>query len=334
MRRREFIALLGGAAAASSLAARAQEPDKVYRIAFVSPARPISQMVETNPEYGIFFKELRRLGYIEGKNLVALRFSAEGDTARYDPIISDVVSASPDVIFTADNPLVLRFKALVHSIPVVALMDDPLANGVVASLARPDGNITGVSASAGGDTWSKRLAMLLEAVPTATRVGFLGPEPYWDGRRGAMLREVARRSSITLIAPPLQGVYQEPEYRRVFDLLEREHVQALFVSNGVENFLNRHLIVEMAERDRLPAVYPNREYVDVGGLMAYVSDGDDYLLRRAMEYVDMILRGKQPGDLPIYQGDKFTTIVNLKTAKALGLTIPPTLLATADEVIE
>ena len=149
-----------------------------------------------------------------------------------------------------------------------------------------------------------------------------------------MLREVARRSSITLIAPPLQGVYQEPEYRRVFDLLEREHVQALFVSNGVENFLNRHLIVEMAERDRLPAVYPNREYVDVGGLMAYVSDGDDYLLRRAMEYVDMILRGKQPGDLPIYQGDKFTTIVNLKTAKALGLTIPPTLLATADEVIE
>jgi putative ABC transport system substrate-binding protein len=268
MRRREFIALLGGAAAASSRAARAQKPDKVYRIAFVSPTRPVSEMIETNLDYGIFFKELSRLGYIEGKNLVALRFSAEGDTARYDPIISNVVRASPDVIFTAGNPLVLRFKALVHSIPVVALMDDPLANGLVASLARPDGNITGVSYNAGGDILGKRFAMLLEAVPTATRVGFLGPKPSWDGRTGAMLRETARQSSITLIAPPLQGAYQEPDYRRVFDVLEREHVQALLVSGGLENHLNRHLIVELAERDRLPAIYPNREFVDIGGLMA------------------------------------------------------------------
>jgi putative ABC transport system substrate-binding protein len=148
-----------------------------------------------------------------------------------------------------------------------------------------------------------------------------------------MLREAARQSSITLIAPPLHGVYQEPEYRRIFDVLEREHVQALFVGNGQENFLNRHLIVEMAARDQLPAIYPNREYVDIGGLMAYVSDGN-YLSRRAMEYVDMILKGKKPGDLPIYQADKFITIVNVKTAKALGLTIPPTLLSVADEVIE
>jgi putative ABC transport system substrate-binding protein len=332
MRRREFIALLGGSVAASSLAARAQN-DKVYRIAFVSPNRPVSEMIETNPEYGFFFKELRRLGYIEGKNLVALRFSAEGDTARYDAIVNDVVSASPNVIFTANNPLVLRFKALVHSIPVVALMDDPLGNGVVASLARPDGNITGVSGNPGGEIWDKRFAMLLEAVPTATRVGFLGPAPHWDARTGAVLREAARKSSITLIAGLLQGVYHEPEYRRVFDLLEREHVQALLVIGDLENMRNRHLIVEMAERDRLPALYTNRAFVDIGGLMAYASEGD-YLNRRAMEYVDMVLKGTKPGDLPIYQGDKFTTIINLKTAKALGLSIPPKLLATADEVIE
>jgi putative ABC transport system substrate-binding protein len=332
MRRREFIALLGGAAATSSRAARGQKPEKVYRIAFVSPTRPVSEMIETNLDYGIFFKELHRLGYIEGKNLVALRFSAEGDSARYDPIISNVVRASPEVIFTAGNPLVLRFKALVHSIPVVALLDDPLANGVVASLARPDGNITGVSYTAGGDILGKRFAMLLEAVPTATRVGFLAPKPLWDGGTGAMLRETARQSSITLIAPPLQGV-QESEYRGVFDVLALEHVQALLVSGGLENNLNRHLIVELAERDRLPAIYPNREFVDVGGLMAYFSDNND-LARRAMQYVDMILKGKKPGDLPIYQPDKYTTILNLKTAKALGLTIPPTLLLRADEVIE
>jgi putative ABC transport system substrate-binding protein len=124
---------------------------------------------ETSSFYGPFFKELRRLGYVEGKNLAVLRFSAEGDTALYDPMVRDVVSASPDVVFTANNPLVLRFKALVHSIPVVALMGDPLAFGIVASLARPDGNITGISADAGEEIWGKRLAMLLEAVPTATR---------------------------------------------------------------------------------------------------------------------------------------------------------------------
>ena len=332
MHRRGFITLLGGAVA-WPLAARAQKPDKVYRIAFVSPVRPVSEMIETNPDYGIFFKELRRLGYVEGRNLVALRFSAEGDTARYDPIISDVVSASPDVIFTADNSLVLRFKVLVHSIPVVALMGDPLASGVVASLARPDGNITGVSLDAGEDIWGKRFAMLLEAVPTATRVGFLGPEPSWDGRTGAMVREAARQSSVMLFAPPLKGPYHEPEYRRVFDVLEHEHVQVLLVSFGLENYINRHLIVEMVERDRLPALYPSRVFVDIGGLMAYVTNEKD-LYRHAMEYVDMILKGKKPGDLPIYQADKFTTIVNLKTAKALGLTIPSTLLVRADEVIE
>src|SRR4029077_20920083 len=173
---RELLALFGGAAA-WPLAARAQKPDKVYRIAFVSPTRPVSEMIETNPDYGIFFRELRRLGYVEGKNLVALRFSAEGDTARYGLIIRDVVSAAPDVIFTANNSLVLRFKALVHSIPVVALMGTPLESGIVASLARPEGNITGVSSDAGGNIWGKRLAILLEAVPTATRVGFLCTEP-------------------------------------------------------------------------------------------------------------------------------------------------------------
>lgn len=334
MRRREFIQLVGGAAAAWPLAVRAQQPDKVYRIALASPSRPISDLNETQPlYYGVFFKELRRLGYVEGKNLVVLRFSAEGDTARYDPMVRDVVSASPDVIMTANTPLVLRFKALVHSIPVVAMMGDPIARGVVTSLARPDGNITGISADAGEEIWGKRLAMLLEAVPTATQVGFLCSEPFWDGSQGAAVREAARQFSVTLVAPPLKGVYQEPEYRRVFDVLEREHAQALLVSDSVENFSKQHLIVELAEKVRLPALYPYRESVDIGGLMAYSVDVQD-MFRRAANYVDMILKGKKPGEIPIYQADIFTTVVNLKTAKTLGLTIPPSLLARADEVIE
>jgi putative ABC transport system substrate-binding protein len=276
---------------------------------------------------------LRRLGYVEGKNLVILRYSAEGDTARYDPIVRDVVSASPDMVFTANNPLVLRFKALMHSIPVVALMGDPLAFGVVVSLARPDGNITGISADAGEEIWGKRLAMLLEAVPTAIHVGFLCSVPFWDGAQGAKVREAASRFSVTLVAPPLKGVYQEPEYRRVFDVLEREHAQVLLVSDSVENNAQQHLIVELADKFRLPALYPYREFVDIGGLMAYSVDLQD-MFRRAANYADMILKGKKPGEIPIYQADKFTTVINLKTAKALGVTMPPKLVARADEVIE
>jgi putative ABC transport system substrate-binding protein len=331
MKRRDLLAGLLATTAASAV--RAAEPGKVYRIAIVSPSRLVSDMSETNSDYGILFKELRRLGYVEGQNLVVLRFSAEGDTARYDPIIRDVISASPDVIITVNNPLVLRFKALVYSIPVVAMMGDPIAFGIVTSLARPDGNITGISADAGEEIWGKRLGMLLEAVPTATRVGFLCSEPFWEGAQGAKVREAARQSSVTLVAPPLKGVYQEPEYRRVFDLLEREHADVLLVSDSVENNVQRRLIVALVEKVRLPALYPFREFVDIGGLMAYAVDVQD-MFRRVADYADMILKGKKPGEIPIYQADKFTTVVNLKTAKTLGLTIPPMLLGRADEVIE
>jgi putative ABC transport system substrate-binding protein len=331
MRRRDLLAGLLATTAASAVGAA--ELGKVYRIAIVSPSRLVSDMSETNSDYGILFRELRRLGYVEGQNLVVLRFSAEGDTARYDPIIRDVISASPDVIITVNNPLVLRFKALVYSIPVVAMMGDPIAFGIVTSLARPDGNITGISADAGEEIWGKRLGMLLEAVPTATRVGFLCSEPFWEGAQGAKVREAARQSSVTLVAPPLKGVYQEPEYRRVFDLLEREHADVLLVSDSVENNVQRRLIVALVEKVRLPALYPFREFVDIGGLMAYAVDVQD-MFRRVADYADMILKGKKPGEIPIYQADKFTTVVNLKTAKTLGLTIPPMLLGRADEVIE
>jgi putative tryptophan/tyrosine transport system substrate-binding protein len=333
MRRRDFIILFGGTATAWPLVVRAQQPDRVYRIAVVSPSNSVSDMSETAPVFGAFFKELRGLGYVEGKNLVVLRFSAEGDAARYDPMVRDVVSASPDVVMTANTPLVLRFKALVHSIPVVALMGDPLAFGVVTSLARPEGNITGITSDAGEEIWGKRFAMLLEAVPSATRVGFLCSEPFWEGAQGAAVREAARQFSVTLVAPPLKGVYQEPEYLRVFGLLEHERVQVLLVSDSVENGVQRHLIVKLAERVRLPTLYPYREFVSIGGLMAYAVDLRD-MFRRAADYADMILKGKRLGEIPIYQADKFTTVINLKTAKALGLIMPPTLLARADEVIE
>ena len=148
-----------------------------------------------------------------------------------------------------------------------------------------------------------------------------------------MVREAAKKISVNLVAPPLQGVYQEPEYRRVFEELQRQEAKVLLVSDASENFAHIGLIVDLAQQARLPALYPYREFVTMGGLMAYAFDVQDMFIRAA-RYSDLILKGTNPAEIPIYQADKFTTIINLKTAKSLGVTIPATLLDRADEVIE
>jgi putative ABC transport system substrate-binding protein len=284
-------------------------------------SQPTSEMSETG-FYGTLFKELKRLGYIEGENLVVLRFSAEGDPARYDSIIGEVISAAPDVVITENNPLVLRFKALAKSMPIVALMGDPVAWGIVESLAHPGGNITGVSADAGEEIWGKRLAVLVEAFQTATRVGFLCTAPFWDSPQGSMVREAARKSSVTMITPPLLGVYQEPEYRRVFGELQHQQADVLLVSDEAVLLAHTGLIIDLVQQARLPALFPYREFVIVGGLMAYAVDVHD-MWANAARYADMILKGAKPNEIPVYQAHK-----------ALGLVVPPTLLARADEVIE
>src|SRR5262244_2397778 len=183
IRRRKFLAtLLGGAAAAWPLVARAQQAAKTPRIAIVHPSVSISEMNETgdHPYYPALFQELRRLGYVEGKNLVVARYSGEGQEDRYPELCRDVVGTKPDVIVTSASRLVLSFKAATHTIPVVASMADPVPFGIVTSLARPGGNVTGVSVEAGLEIWGKRLQVLREAIPTASKVGFLGSRQIWD----------------------------------------------------------------------------------------------------------------------------------------------------------
>lgn len=330
MRRRELLSGVVGAVAARAVRAIAAE--RAYRLAFVSPSMPTKEMSEAGFLQS-FFKELRRLGYIEGKNTVILRFSARGDPTRYDSTIGEVIRAAPDVVVAANNPLVLRFKALMKSTPIVALMGDPVAWGIVQSLAHPGGNITGISADAGEEIWGKRLAMLVEAFPTAKRVGFLCTTSFWNSPQGSTVREAAQKAAVTLVAPPLQGVYEEPEYRRIFDELQRQSAEVLLVSDASENLAHTRLIVDLVQQARLPALYPYREFMTTGGLMAYAIDVQDMFIRAA-RYADLILKGTKPEEIPVYQADKFTTIINLKTAKTLGVTIPPTLLARADEVIE
>jgi ABC-type uncharacterized transport system substrate-binding protein len=333
MRRREFIILIGGAAA-WPLVARAQRPATQNRIAIFHPAIPTTHLTETGggSAWPAFFAELRRLGYIEGENLIIERYSAEGHHERYADLAREIVTRNPDVIVTGTNPVVTVVTAATKTIPVVAFMLDPLKAGLVSSLARPGGNLTGITLDAGIEIWEKRLQMLKEAMPSVTKAAFLGMRGGWEGSSGQVLREAGDRLGISLVwMLPEKGTSAEIE--RAFDAMKQQRPDAVLVSGEGDLYANRQLIAELAEKNRLPVMCPYRDYVEAGGLMAYAVDLAE-LLKRMANNVHQILKGAKPGDIPIYQATKFELLINLKTAKALGLTLPPTLLARAAEIIE
>ena len=333
MRRREFITLFGGTAATWPLAARAQQPAKMKRIAYVQPATKVSEMnVIDRPYLRAFFEELGRLGYVEGQNIAVERYSGEGRPERYAELARDVVNAHPDLILAVGARLSLDFKMATTTIPIVTIIIDPIAMGLVASIARPGGNITGVTVAAGLELIGKRMGLLVEAMPKLSTVGYLASRPFWEDPRGAATREAAKRAGIVL-SPAMLGAFNEAEYERVFRSMEQDRADGLMVSDEPEHFTYRATIVEWAAKGRIPAIYPVRDFVEAGGLMAYSPDLAD-IFRRVANLIDKILRGANPGDIPFYQPTKFELSINLKTAKALGLEMPAMLLGRADEVIE
>jgi putative ABC transport system substrate-binding protein len=276
--------------------------------------------------------ELRRLGYVEGQNLIIERYSAEGHHERYADHARNIVTSNPDLIVTGTNPVVIAFRAETGSIPIVAFMLDPLKAGLVTSLARPGGNLTGITLDAGIEIWGKRLELLKEAIPSTTKAAFLGMRDGWEGSFGQALRNVGSQLGISLISMlPQTGTPSEIE--RVFAAMAEQRPEALLVSGEGDLYAHRQLIVELAEKKRLPTMCPYRDYVDAGGLMAYTVDLAE-LLRRMADDVHKILNGAKPGDVPIYQPTKFELLINLKTAKALDLILPPALLSRADEIID
>jgi putative ABC transport system substrate-binding protein len=334
MKRRELITLIGGAVAAWPLTARAQQPATRHRIAIFHPAIPTTLLTETGggSAWRAFFGELRRLGYVEGENLIIERYSAEGHHERYADLAREIVTRNPDVIVTGTNPVVIAFMAATSTIPVVAFMLDPLHAGLVTSLGRPGGNLTGITLDAGIEIWGKRLQILKEAIPSIAKTAFLGMREGWEGSSGQVLRDAGARLGISLVfILPQEGTPSEIE--RVFAVMEQQRPDAVLVSGEGDLYAHRRLIAELAEKNRLPALCPYRDYVEAGGLMAYAVDLAE-LLRRMADDVHQILKGAKPGDIPIYQPTKFELLINLKTAKALGLTLPPALLARADQVIE
>jgi len=335
MRRRDFITAIVGSSVAWPLTARAQQTAKTHRVALVHPSASIADMTESggNPNYAALFKELRRLGYIEGVNLVVARYSGNGQEERYPDLCREVVRTKPDVIVTASSRLVLAFKAATDTVPVVGAMGDPVPSGIVANIARPGGNITGVSSEAGPEIWDKRLQILREVVPTASKVGFLGSRQIWSQPPVDELRKAAQQSGISLLGPPMESPFASEEYRRVLGAMAQQHVDGVIIGDQPEHATYKQLIVDLVRAAKLPAIFPYRGDFEIGALIAYGSSTPD-TYRRLATYIDQILKGAYPGDLPIYLTSKFELLINLTTAKALGLTIPPSLLVRADEVIE
>jgi putative ABC transport system substrate-binding protein len=337
MRRRVFIALVA-ATLARPRSALAQQPTKVYRIAVVHPARPVSQLTETGglPNWRAFFEELRLHGYVEGQNIVVERYSGEGREQNYARLAHDVVHLKPDLIFAISSRMVGHFKAATTAIPIVGLFSDPVRFGLVTGLAKPGGNITGLDVAVGFDIGIKGLEMLRAAIPSLTKVGCLASREVWDGPAGIDMREAAQQLGISLVGPRLEGIIQETEYRRVFAAMKKEGVDAIVVVDQPENNTNMRHISELLETSRLPASCPNRDYLEGGVVGCLMSYGASVVneFRRVASYIDRILKGAYPGDLPVEQPTKFELVINLKTAKALGLTIPQSLLLRADEVIE
>jgi putative tryptophan/tyrosine transport system substrate-binding protein len=332
MKRRDFVA--GLMIASAMRHAVAQQPIKTKRIALVASVTKVSDMrADKNWLYRAFFEELNRLGFIEGQNLVVERYSAEGRRERHVELAHEVVVAHPDVILVFSGPQALAFKAATTVIPIVALTADPVALGLVPSLAHPGGNITGVASDAGFPLYEKWIELLKELVPKLSSIYFLASQPYWEGRESSVaVRAGAKRAGTSLTPILLGSTFNEAAYESAFKSMERDRADALLVSDENEHFAYRATLFRLVAERRLPAMYPIRTFVDSGGLMTYAANLGDLFSRLAAPIAD-ILKGKSPQDIPFDRSAKFELVINLKTAKSQGIDVPPTLLARA-EVIE
>jgi putative ABC transport system substrate-binding protein len=332
MRRREFITLLGGAAAAWPIAARAQQPAKAARIGYLITG--VLDSPEARANLDAFRQGLNELGYIEGQHFVFEQRAADGRIERLPELARELVHLKVDILVALATPAGRAAQQATATMPIVVnAMGDPVRDGLVASLARPGGNITGTT-FLGPELVPKRLALLKEVLPKVSRVAaLLHPGAFSEHTMTDMLKETAEAAGTLGVQLQLVEVRSPDEVDRAFSTMIRDRAEALFQLPSAMLFSERRRIVGLAATHRLPAMFNAREFVQLGGLIAYGASIAD-LNRRSATYVDRILKGAKPSDLPVEQPTKFELFINLKTAKALGLTVPNTLLVGADEVIE
>jgi putative ABC transport system substrate-binding protein len=320
-----FIVTAATAAFWVPIAFAAEPAQRLVRVGFVDPASP-----STHPRgVEVFWRHLRELGWIEGRNMIVEARWADGNNDRLPALVAELVERKVDVLVTYGTPSAMAAVRATRTIPIVdAAMADPVASGLVTSLAHPGGNFTGLSLAWAGGMTGKRLELLQETVPHLSTVATIT-----GADDSQVIRELAKE--VEGIAPTRGIKVRVIEVRDTESLdrafkQARKEAQAVLFPGGL--FMHRREITALAAKYKLPAMFPLREYVDMGGLMAYGADSA-FLFRRAADYVDKILRGAKPGDLPIEQPTKYELVVNLKTAKALGIVMPESILLRADEVI-
>ena len=325
--RRTFIGGVVGGLLAAPLATGAQQAGKVYRIGYLST--PTRESVEHGLD--AFLRKLRELGWVDGQNLIIEYRWAEGNVERLPDLAGDLVRRNVDVIVAPAGSAALAAKNATSSIPIVMIFpSDPVETGLVASLSRPGGNITGTTFTAGPEIFGKQLQILKEAIPHASRVAILSnPVDSSFALQVADVEATARSLRIRLQHVEARG---PEEFESAFTAMARERAEALLVTGSSTFLAHQARLAELAMKGWLPTMLSFRESVEAGGLMAYAVNMADFVGRAAV-YVDKILKGAKPADLPVEQPTKFELIINLKTAKTLGLTIPQTLLLRADEVI-
>jgi ABC-type uncharacterized transport system substrate-binding protein len=330
MRRIGLAVVLALGLTVAPLAAEAQESGKVAHVGVLWSGSLAFTMVGDGRR--AFLERLSDLGWIEGQNLTIERRYAEGKLDRLPDLAAELVQLKVRMIVAFGTPASLAAKRATATIPIVILAGDPVSSGLVASLAHPGGNITGLTVDAGQEeNFSKRLELLKEAAPKTSRIGILANRSNASEARVLdAMAPTAQALRLTFLPIEVRG---PSGFDGAFAELRRERVDALTAVESPLTVEHRGLIVSFAARNRLPTMFGERVFVDAGGLMSYGINYVD-LLRRLPIYIDKILRGAKPADLPVEQPTKFELVINMKTAKALGLTIPPSVLLRADQVIE
>lgn len=323
MKRRALIAVLPVAGVGWGLPV---EAGTRRALAIVTPGLSEDSLSETGI-YGGFFSELRRLGYAEGQTFSVDRYSAHGRTDQLSDIARRVVRSKPDCIFAIGLRAARALKAATSDIPIVGYTVNPVIGGLVKSMARPGGNITGFSADAGAELSDKIIEVLLQAVPNVRRIAHLLPKYGWDTTTGP------RSQSVQLLGAADGDLTEEADYRRFFDSLTLRRAQAVVVGATTENVQKSELIVSLARQANIPAIYPSSAFVRRGGLISYGPDESGILVGLA-GYVARILGGAAPGELPFQEAWKFETAINLATAKDLRIVLPRALFARADIIVE
>jgi putative tryptophan/tyrosine transport system substrate-binding protein len=331
MKRRTFV--VGSAAfLAMPGIVRAQAKKPTKRLAMIRPAGSVSVMTPST-YYKPFFEELARQGYVEGQNLIVFRYSAEGHEGRYGVVVQQAIDAAPDVIWCASLLWAMIDKKTTITIPIVAIVGDPVAEGLTTSLVRQSSNITGVTVHGGYEIWGKRLSILKEAIEHLKRPWLLSKEYWWDGPTGQAVRQAAEQLGLSLAPAILTADVSADSYASIFEGIESSGADGILVDDSVENLTHRVTITSLAAKHRLPAIYPLREYVVDGGLLAYAVDLSE-VFRIGAGQIASIFGGSKPVDIPFVQPTKYQLVANVKAAHAIGLTLPPSLLLRADEVIE